>query len=134
MRINQGQEFVVGGYTPSPKKFDALIFGYYKGKDLMYVARTRNGFTPAIREHIFKHFRGLEVQQCPFVNLPEARGGRWRQGLTAAKMKECRWLLCRRRHRSHNVECRTMPYAFWGIRFWKRLLAVARVWPRFHPA
>jgi len=25
MRINQGQEFVVGGYTPSPKNFDALI-------------------------------------------------------------------------------------------------------------
>ncbi|MGI9071414.1 MAG: non-homologous end-joining DNA ligase [Bryobacteraceae bacterium] len=92
MRINQGQEFVIGGYTPSPKNFDALIFGYYKGKDLMYVARTRNGFTPALREHIFKRFRGLEVQQCPFVNLPEARGGRWGQGLPAAKMKECRWL------------------------------------------
>ncbi len=30
---------------------------------------------------------------------------------------------------SHNVECRTMPYAFWGIQFWKRLRAVARVWP-----
>jgi ATP dependent DNA ligase domain len=28
MRINQGQEFVIGGYTPSPRSFDALIFGY----------------------------------------------------------------------------------------------------------
>jgi hypothetical protein len=64
MRINQGQEFVIGGYTPSPKNFDALIFGYYEGKDLMYVARTRNGFTPALREYIFKRFGGLEVQQC----------------------------------------------------------------------
>ena len=26
MRVNQGQEFVIGGYTPSPKNFDALIF------------------------------------------------------------------------------------------------------------
>jgi hypothetical protein len=27
-----------------------------------------------------------------FVNLPEAKSGRWEAGLTAAKMKECRWL------------------------------------------
>lgn len=33
-------------------------------------------------------------------------------GLTAEKMNECRWLLCRIRHSSHNVECRTMPDAF----------------------
>jgi len=30
MRVNQGQEFVIGGYTPGPKNFDALIFGYYE--------------------------------------------------------------------------------------------------------
>jgi ATP-dependent DNA ligase len=29
MRINRGQEFVIGGYTPSDRNFDALIFGYY---------------------------------------------------------------------------------------------------------
>lgn len=27
MRINRGQEFVIGGYTPSGSNFDALIFG-----------------------------------------------------------------------------------------------------------
>jgi bifunctional non-homologous end joining protein LigD len=92
MRINQGQEFVIGGYTPNPKNFDALIFGYYEGERLMYVARSRNGFTPALREQIFKRFRSLEISASPFANLPEARSGRWGQGLTAAKMKECRWL------------------------------------------
>ena len=30
--------------------------------------------------------------ECPFVNLPEASAGRWGQGLTAAKMKNCGWL------------------------------------------
>jgi ATP-dependent DNA ligase len=30
--------------------------------------------------------------QCPFANLPEARSGRWGEGLTAEKMKECRWV------------------------------------------
>ncbi len=28
MRINRGQEFVIGGYTPSAHSFDALVFGY----------------------------------------------------------------------------------------------------------
>jgi ATP-dependent DNA ligase len=27
-----------------------------------------------------------------FANLPEPKGGRWGQGLTAAKMAECRWV------------------------------------------
>jgi hypothetical protein len=44
MRINQGQELVIAGYTPSPKNFDALVIGYYEGDKLMYAARTRNGF------------------------------------------------------------------------------------------
>jgi hypothetical protein len=55
-------------------------------------ARTRNGFTPSLREALMRKFRPLETENCPFTNLPEARGGRWGQGLTAAKMKECRWL------------------------------------------
>jgi DNA ligase D-like protein (predicted ligase) len=92
MRVNQGQEFVIGGYTPGPRHFDALIFGYYDDDKLTYVGRTRNGFTPAIREQLFKRFRTLHISQCPFANLPEGRSGRWGVGLTAAKIKECRWL------------------------------------------
>ena len=92
MRVNRGQEFVIGGYTHGTRTFDALIFGYYEGKQLIYVARTRNGFTPATRAALFKKFKGLEIAECPFANLPEPRGGRWGQGLTAAKMKECVWL------------------------------------------
>lgn len=92
MRLNQGQEFVIGGYTPGPKNFDALVFGYYRGTDLIYAARTRNGFTPASREQLYRRFRWLEISECPFVNLPEAHAGRWGQGLTAEKMRECHWL------------------------------------------
>jgi ATP-dependent DNA ligase len=55
-------------------------------------ARTRNGFTPALRESLFKLLSRLEVKTFPFSNLPEKSGGRWGQGLTAARMKECRWL------------------------------------------
>jgi bifunctional non-homologous end joining protein LigD len=45
MRVNQGQEFVIGGYTPSDRNFDALIIGYYEKGKLLYAGRTRNGFT-----------------------------------------------------------------------------------------
>ena len=92
MRINQGQEFVIGGYTVAAKTFDALIIGYYERDRLIYTARTRNGFTPAMRDQLFRQFRLLETAECPFVNLPEATGGRWGQGLTKAKMADCRWL------------------------------------------
>jgi len=92
MRINQGQEFVIGGYTHGTKTFDALVLGVYAGRDLTYVARTRNGFTPSTRAALFAKFKGLEIQRCPFVNLPEAKSGRWGQGLTKAKMAECTWL------------------------------------------
>jgi hypothetical protein len=44
------------------------------------VARTRNGFTPSLRQQLFRRFRGLEIATCPFANLPEAHGGRWGQG------------------------------------------------------
>ena len=36
MRLNRGQEFVVGGYTVRANTFDALVFGYYDGGRLMY--------------------------------------------------------------------------------------------------
>jgi DNA ligase D-like protein (predicted ligase) len=92
MRVNRGQEFVIGGYTKGTKTFDALVFGVYENGKLIYVARTRNGFTPTSRAALFRKFAGLEIAECPFANLPEPRGGRWGQGLTKAKMAECVWL------------------------------------------
>jgi DNA ligase D-like protein (predicted ligase) len=92
MRVNQGQELVIAGYTPSSKNFDALVIGYYEDGKLMYAARTRNGFTPASRAELFKKLKPLEIKECPFANLPEKKAGRWGAGLTAEKMKECRWL------------------------------------------
>jgi bifunctional non-homologous end joining protein LigD len=49
MRVNRGQEFVIGGYTSGPKNF-AARFRFYDGERLMYAGRTGNGFTPASRQ------------------------------------------------------------------------------------
>jgi len=92
MRINKGQELVIGGYVPTVKNFDSIIVGYYEHDDLIYVARVRNGFIPALRAKVFERFHKLEIKTCPFSNLPQRDKGRWGQGLTADKMGECRWL------------------------------------------
>jgi DNA ligase D-like protein (predicted ligase) len=91
-RVNRGQELVIGGYIPGPHGFDSLIVGYYRGNDLMYVARVRNGFVPASRRHVFEKIRGLASSTMPFVNLPDEHPSRWGENLTAEKMKECVWL------------------------------------------
>jgi len=83
---------VIGGYVPAGKNFGSLIVGYYEGGHLLYVARVRNGFVPALRVKVFEHFQKLEIKSCPFSNLPQRDKGRWGQGLTVDKMAECRWL------------------------------------------
>jgi ATP-dependent DNA ligase len=92
MRVNQGQAFVIAGYTLGATNFDAIVFGYYDGTKLMYAGRTRSGFTSASRDQLFKRFQSLASAACPFANLPESRDGRWGEGLTAEKMRDCRWL------------------------------------------
>ena len=91
-RINLDQEFVVGGYVPSNLGLDSLVVGFYKGKDLYYAARVRAGFVPATRRRVFEQIKHSETKRCPFVNLPEKEAGRWGQGLTAEKIKDCVWL------------------------------------------
>ena len=92
LRINRGHAFVVGGYIPGPHGFDSLIVGYYRGEDLVYVARVRNGFVPASRRQVFEKIRTLVSPTMPFVNLPDTHKSRWGDELTAEKMKECVWL------------------------------------------
>jgi bifunctional non-homologous end joining protein LigD len=91
-RVNRGQELVIGGYIPGPHGFDSLIVGYYRGKDLVYVARVRNGFVPASRRQVFEKIRHLVSPTMPFANLPDTHKSRWGDELTAEKMKECVWL------------------------------------------
>jgi hypothetical protein len=44
------------------------------------------------RCRLIKTTQGAVDVRCPFVNLPEKTAGRWGQGLTAVKMKDCVWV------------------------------------------
>ena len=91
-RANRGQELVIGGYILGLHGFDSLIVGYYQGKDLIYVARVRNGFVPASRRQVFERIRHLVSATMPFTNLPDTHKSRWGDDLSAEKMKKCVWL------------------------------------------
>jgi ATP-dependent DNA ligase len=92
LRTNMEQEFVIGGYIPGARGFDALLVGVYENKKLVFVAKVKNGFVPRVRDRIFPTLETLRTEKRPFANLPETRASRWGETITAEKMSECRWV------------------------------------------
>jgi ATP-dependent DNA ligase len=84
-RTNMDQEFVIGGYIPGGRGLDALLVGVYENKELVFVAKVKDGFVPRIRDEIFPALKALQTAQCPFTNLPEKRALRWGESVTAEK-------------------------------------------------
>ena len=74
IRANFEQEFVIGGYIPGARGFDALLVGVYENKELIFVAKVKNGFVPRIRDELFPALKALQTAQCTFKNLPERKG------------------------------------------------------------
>ena len=76
---------MIGGYISGARGFDALLVGVYEKKDLMFVAKVKNGFVSRIRDDLFPTLKALQTAQCPFKNLPEKSASRWGESLTAEK-------------------------------------------------
>lgn len=91
-KTNQGQELVIGGYKPGANGFEYLLVGYYEGRDLIFIAKIRNGFTPALRREIAAHFHSLKTSRCSFANLPEPANARRGEAITAEVMQQIQWL------------------------------------------
>ena len=92
LKLDQQQEFVIGGYKPGFDSFESLLAGYYEGAKLPFAAKVRAGFTPASRRAVASLFRGLEAKRCPFADLPSIKSGHWGEGITTEDMRELRWL------------------------------------------
>src|ERR1700744_3613790 len=60
-RLNLQQEFVIGGYTRGSPGFDALIIGFYRGKDLVFAARVRAGFVPSNHREVYWQLKKLKA-------------------------------------------------------------------------
>jgi DNA ligase D-like protein (predicted ligase) len=91
-KTNKGQELVIGGYKPGTSGFEYLLVGYYEGRDLIFIAKIRNGFTPALRREIARNFGRLRTSVCPFANLPELASARRGEAITKEVMPKLQWL------------------------------------------
>jgi bifunctional non-homologous end joining protein LigD len=92
LKLERQQEFVVGGYRPGPHGVDALVVGFYEGRQLRFAGKVRAGFTPHVRREVFAALRPLRMDRCPFADLPNSRSAHWGGGVTAEQMAEIVWL------------------------------------------
>jgi DNA ligase D-like protein (predicted ligase) len=86
-KLHRSQAFVIGGYTPG-YPFDALLVGCYEGGQLLFTGKVRNGFVPHVRAEVARRFKGMEIDTCPFANLPLTKRPRWPE----EELHECLWL------------------------------------------
>ncbi|HEU4344215.1 MAG TPA: non-homologous end-joining DNA ligase [Candidatus Binatia bacterium] len=88
-KVNRTQPFVIGGYTRG-NPLDAVIVGYYQDGKLVCAGKVRNGFVPRLRQQIHEKLRDLQIDICPFANLPERKRTPW--AITKEEMANCIWL------------------------------------------
>jgi bifunctional non-homologous end joining protein LigD len=91
-KLQQRQEFVVGGYKPENRSFQSLVVGYYEAKALHFAGRVKAGFTPARRAAVFEQLHRLETAKCPFIDLPTGKTSHWGEGVTEEDMKQLKWV------------------------------------------
>jgi bifunctional non-homologous end joining protein LigD len=92
LKLDRQQEFVVGGYRPGTRGVDALVVGYYEGKDLRYAGKVRAGFTPHVRRDVHAALVPVHAAVCPFADLPQSGTSHWGAGITRDQMHEFQWL------------------------------------------
>jgi bifunctional non-homologous end joining protein LigD len=92
LKLEQQQEFVVGGYRPGPHGVDALLVGFYERRQLRFAGKVRAGFTPHLRRDVAAVLAPLRAAACPFVDLPNTKASRWGGGVTADQMAEMTWV------------------------------------------
>jgi bifunctional non-homologous end joining protein LigD len=66
-KIQQTDEFIVGGYIPDTHGVDELLVGRYADKKFMFVECVKNGFVPATRRHVHAAIKDLKIPKPPFA-------------------------------------------------------------------
>ena len=93
LKLEMQQELVIGGYRPDgTDSIDALLVGFYEGKELRFAGKVRSGFVPHVRRELRTQLEPLNTSVCPFSNLPDVRLSRWGAGITAEQMREMQWV------------------------------------------
>jgi ATP-dependent DNA ligase len=131
LKLERSQEFVIGGYRPDGTQgVDALLVGYYDGRDRRFAGKVRAGLVPHVRRELRSKLEPLEITECPFMNLPDSKSSRWGGGVTAEQMSEMRWvrpkLVAQIRFVEWTAEGRLRHARFLGLRGDKAAVQVHR--------
>jgi bifunctional non-homologous end joining protein LigD len=121
LKLERAQEFVIGGYRPDGSNgVDALLVGYYEGRDLRFAGKVRAGFVPHVRREVLGRLKPLRVKVCPFLNLRDSKTPRWGGGITEDQMGDFQWarpeLVAQIRFVEWTAEGRLRHAAFLGLR------------------
>jgi len=95
LKIEQRQEFVIGGYTEPRKSREhigALLLGYYDDGKLIYAGHTGGGFSRASLREIHDLLRPLERKTSPFTTTPKTNEkAHWVKPELVAEVKFNEW-------------------------------------------
>lgn len=123
LKLRREQEFVIGGYTnPEGARthFGALLVGFYENKKFKFCGKVGTGFTAKLLAALHGQFKEIVRDDCPFANLPEARGSRYSPRITPAEMRKCHWvepkLVCQVAFSEWTRDDKLRQPAFLGLR------------------
>ena len=95
LKVEQRQEFVVGGYTEprnSRQHLGAILLGYYDDGNLVYAGHTGGGFSRASLSEMYDRLRSLERKTCPFVTQPRTNArAHWVRPRVVVEVKFNEW-------------------------------------------
>jgi bifunctional non-homologous end joining protein LigD len=92
LKLERQQEFVIGGYRPDGRNsVDALLVGYFDNRKLRFAGKVRGGLVPHLRRELAGKLKGVQLNRCPFVDLPTEDSSRWGGGVSTDDMKEMIW-------------------------------------------
>jgi bifunctional non-homologous end joining protein LigD len=130
LKLENQQEFVIGGYRAGSIRVDALLVGYHDDTGLRFAGKVRAGFVPYLRREVAKVLKPLHTDDCPFIDLPNSKSDRWGGGVTEDEMREMQWvkpkLVAQIRFVEWTAEGRLRHAAFLGLRSDKSAREVRR--------
>ena len=88
MRVSQGPGVRYRRVQAKPEEFRRPDFRILRKRQAAVRRRDPERVHAIFPNAAMSRFRPLEIQECPFANLPETPGGRWGEGLAAEEMKE----------------------------------------------
>ena len=97
IKCGKEQEFVIGGYTLTEKKFSglsAILLGVYEGDDLVYAGRAGTGFTIKTMNDLAQKFKAIAKDDPPFINAPKPKKDEttfWLAPLMVAQIRFAEW-------------------------------------------